>query len=188
MRVLAALVCLTICFAAPAAGATEWLRRDVAYSATLSLHFEDGGVISGPLWYDSGKERFELILQDQPQVMIRREDEERFYMMMPQVGLAMVAKLGSHKAMMHARDYAALEPEEIGRETIAGEASTKYRVGREDVTIFIWASDDGIPLRMERHSAKGRFAMELSDLQRGPQPAHLFEVPEGIRRMPVQEN
>lgn len=166
------------------ASAADWLRSDVAYAATRSLYM-DGGTLSGPVWYDGGKERFEMMLQDQPQVMIRREDEERFYMMMPQVGLAMVVPLGTRKALPAARDYAGHPPEKLGRETVAGEAATKYRVVTETATIFIWASDDGIPLRMESESAEGSFIMELSDLQRGPQPAELFEVPAGVRSMPL---
>ncbi|WP_340119539.1 hypothetical protein [Pelagibius sp. 7325] len=187
MRFLAAVLCLRIFLTAAAAAAqpTDWLRRDVAYSATRNLYFEDGGVLSGPVWYDGGKERFEMILQDQPQVFIRREDEGRLYMMMPQLGMAMVVKPGSRKAMPSARDYANLQPEEIGRETVAGEAATKYRVMVEGRTIFIWATEDGIPLRMEDESAEARFVIELTDLKRGPQPGELFEVPAGVQNMPI---
>jgi hypothetical protein len=96
-----------------------------------------------------------------------------------------VVKPGSRKAMPSARDYAHLQPEEIGRETVAGEATTKYRVTVEGRTIFIWATEDGIPLRMEDESAEGRFVIELTNLKRGPQPDELFEVPAGVQNMPI---
>ena len=80
-----------------------------------------------------------------------------------------------------------LEPEEIGRETLNGEDVTKYRVTAKDAgqsyTVFVWTTDDGIPLRVEGESAEGRFEMQLTDLQRGPQPVELFEVPAGIQLM-----
>ncbi len=181
MRFLAALICLSISFASTAFAA-EWLRPDVAYSATRTMQ-AGGHTITGPVHYDSGKERFEMTLEGQQQVMIRRERKRLLYMIMPQMGMGMEMKLGGPKAMPGARDYAELQPEEIGRETIAGEATTKYRLAAEGGEVFIWATDDGIPLRMEGEGPEGSFSMELSDLERGPQPAELFEVPAGIQIM-----
>jgi hypothetical protein len=180
MRLLAAAVLLILSFAP--ASAADWLRPDVAYAATRTMQ-AGGMTISGPVHYDGGKERFEMTMEGRQQVMIRREDKQLLYMVMPQMGMGMEMRLGGPKAMPGARDYAELQPEEVGRETVAGEATTKYRVSAEGGTIFIWATDDGIPLRMEGESPEGRFVMELSDLKRGPQPAELFEVPAGIQIM-----
>jgi hypothetical protein len=185
MRLLAAAAVLILSFAA-AAQPADWLRPDVAYAATRTMQ-AGGMTISGPVHYDGGKERFEMTMEGRQQVMIRREDKQLLYMVMPQMGMGMEMRLGGQGftpgAMPGARDYAELQPEEVGRETVAGEAATKYRVSAEGGTVFIWASDDGIPLRMEAESPEGRFVMELSDLQRGPQPAELFEVPAGIQIM-----
>lgn len=181
MRFLVPAFCVLLSFTTSAAAA-DWLRPDAAYSATRTMR-AGGHEITGPLHYDSGKERFEMTMEGRQQVMIRREDKQLLYMVMPQMGMGMEMQLGGPKAMPGARDYAELQPEEVGRETIAGEETTKYRVMAEGMTIFIWASDDGIPLRMEGEGPEGRFTMELSDIERGPQPAELFEVPAGIQIM-----
>ncbi|MGD1879847.1 MAG: hypothetical protein ACFB13_20385 [Kiloniellaceae bacterium] len=186
MRLFAAVVCLVVSFVAAAAAAPDWLRPETAYSGTRTMKAA-GHEISGPLHYDSGKERFEMTVEGTTQVMIRREDKGRLYMVMPQMGIGMEMKLGGPQKTPSPEDYAALEPEALGRETLNGEAVTKYRVEAQDAgqsyTVFIWATDDGIPLRMEGATTEGTFTMELTDLQRGPQPAELFELPAGIQLM-----
>ena len=181
MRFSAILCCVLVSFAT-AASAADWLRPDAAYSATRTLR-AGGHEISGPLHYDGGKERFEMSLEGQQQVMIRREDRNLLYVVMPQMGMGMEMQIGSREAMPSAGDYADMQPETLGRETVAGEEATKYRVVVDGATVHIWASDDGIPLRMDGEGPEGSFTMELSDLQRGPQPADLFEVPAGIQLM-----
>ncbi len=193
MRLIAFVFFLSASLAsvAPVAqAAPDWLRPDAAYSATRVIK-AGGHEISGPVYYDGGKERFEMAMEGTQQILIRREDKQRLYMIMPQMGMGMEMRLdnpqGGNQAMPNAGDYAALEPEAVGHETVNGEAATKYRVVAKDAgrsyTVFIWASDDGIPLRIEGDSAEGTFIVELSGLKRGAQPAALFEVPAGIQLM-----
>src|SRR3546814_8781081 len=110
-------------------------------------------------------------------------------MVRPEMGMSMEMVFDGSNGMPSAGDYADLQPEELGRETIGGEAVTKYRIeageGGESYTVLIWATDDGIALRMEGATAEGGFEMQLSDLERGPQPAALFEVPAGMQIMAV---
>jgi len=185
MRFLLLGACLILALSG-AAAAADWLRPDVAYSATRTMR-AGGQEVSGPLHYDSGKERFEMTVEGQQQVMIRREDRQAIYMVMPQMGMAMEMRMDGPEAPPSAGDYADLQPEEMGRETLDGEEVTKYRVAADDAggsyTVFIWATDDGIPLRIEGSGDEGSFEMVLSDLQRGPQPADLFEVPAGVQMM-----
>src|SRR3546814_6553251 len=98
-------------------------------------------------------------------IMIRREDRQRVYMVMPDMGMAMEMVFDGSNGMPSAGDYADLQPEELGRETIGGEAVTKYRIeageGGESYTVLIWATDDGIALRMEGATAEGGFEMQL---------------------------
>lgn len=186
MRLFILAFSLVACAATAALAAPDWLRPDAAYSATRVMR-AGGHEISGPLHYDSGKERFEMTMEGARQIMIRREDKDRLYMIMPQMGMGMEIPLGGPQAMPSPDDYAELQPEEIGRETLHGEDVTKYRVEANDAgesySVFVWATDDGIPLRVEGESAEGRFEMEMRDLKRGPQPAELFEVPAGIQLM-----
>lgn len=186
MRFSAAAICLSLFLAALPASAADWLRQDAAYSATRTLRAQ-GQEVSGPLHHDHGKERFEMAVEGQRQVMISRPDAQRLYMIMPEMGMGMEMKLDAPQALPSADDYADLQPEKLGEETLDGESVTKYRVqdqaGGQDYTVFIWVTDDGIPLRMEGAGPQGGFEMVLSDLQRGPQPADLFEPPAGIQMM-----
>jgi hypothetical protein len=186
MRRIAAFVILLTVFAASPAAAVDWLRQEVAYSATRTMRAA-GHEVSGPLHHDHGKERFEMSVDGQRQVMIRRPDVQRLYMIMPDMGMGMEMSLEAPQAMPSADDYSELKPEKVGEETLDGEAVTKYRIednsGGQEGTVFIWVTGDGIPLRMEGSTPEGSFEMVTSDLQRGPQPANLFEPPAGIQMM-----
>lgn len=183
---LFSVVFLLVASLATTTAASDWLHPEVAYSATRTLR--TGGIeLSGPVHYDGGKERFEMTVEDTRQIMIRRDDKQRLYMIMPQMGMGMELPYGESATMPSADSYADLKPESVGRETLGGEAVTKYRVeagdAGESYTVFVWATDDGIALRMEGGTAEGSFEMVLSDLRRGPQPAELFEVPAGTQMM-----
>lgn len=186
MRLIAFVFFLSVSLASVAQAAPDWLRPDAAYSATRVMK-AGGHEISGPLYYDSGKERFEMTMEGAQQIMIRREDRQRLYMIMPQMAMGMEMRLDNPQAMPSPGDYAALEPEAVGREAVNGEEATKYRVVAKDAgqsyTVFVWASDDGIPLRIEGETTEGKFLMELTNLERGAQPAELFEVPAGVQLM-----
>jgi hypothetical protein len=185
MRLAGLVLCLLVSFVLPAAAA-DWLNPKAAYSATRTMRAA-GQEMIGPVHHDGGKERFEMTMQGQQQIMIRREDQQRMFMVMPQMGMGMELPLGGPEAMPSAGDYSELQPETLGRETIDGEDVTRYRLvtseGGQSYTVLIWATDDGIPMRIEVSTAEGGFEMELSDLQRGPQPAELFELPAGIQMM-----
>src|SRR3546814_17448369 len=108
---------------------------------------------------------------------------------MPERGMGRERVFDGSNGRPSAGDNGVVQPEELGRGTVGGEAVTKYRIeageGGESYTVLIWATDDGIALRMEGATAEGGFEMQLSDLERGPQPADLFEVPAGMQIMAV---
>lgn len=188
MRLFGIVLCLVATFATALAASPDWLRPDATYSAIRTMKM-GGREISGPVHYDKGKERFEMTVEGTQQIMIRREDKGRLYMVMPQMGMGMEMKVGGPEAMPSADDYAKLEPENLGRESLDGEEVTKYRIvakeAGQDYTVLIWATDDGIPLRMEGSTTEGNFETVLTNLERDPQPAELFELPAGIQMMTV---
>src|SRR3546814_3240685 len=105
-----------------------------------------GHEISGPLHYDDGKERFEMSKDGARHIMISREDRQRVYMVMPDMGMAMEMVFDGSNGMPRAGDYADLQPEELGREPIGGEAETKYRIaagaGGERYNGLTWRSEE----------------------------------------------
>src|SRR3546814_19362115 len=119
MRLFAAVLCLALSLSAAAAAAPGWIRPEVAYSATRTMTV-GGHEISGPLHYDDGKERFEMSMDGARHIMIRREDRQRVYMVMPDMGMAMAMVFDGSNGLPSAGDYADLPQEEMGRETIGG--------------------------------------------------------------------
>lgn len=166
----------------------EWLKPDAAYSAVRVMR--SGGMeMRGPVHHDHGKERWEVAPQGMRQVMIRRPDQERMLMILPDMNMGMELDLSQAKQVPSAESYAAKQPERLGREEVGGEMTTKYRLvedgGQGPITMLFWVTDDGIPLRMEGSGAQGNFEMLLSDLKRGAQDAGLFEPPAGLQLMPA---
>ncbi len=78
----------------------------------------------------------------------------------------------------------------VGREAVNGVATTKYRVAhRADdgtrIDGFVWLTSSGVPMRGDGavsvpNGKRTPFAWELSQLQIGPQPALLFQPPDGF--------
>lgn len=170
------------------AAADSWPTPEAAYEATRVM--DAGGMqMSGRLFHDRGKERWEVAMQGMTQVMILRPDLGKMFMLMPAMNMAMEMPFASGANIPSPERYAGNEPELVGQEVIAGEETTKYKFEGDDGTgpyrVFYWLTDDGITLRTEGSSAQGSFAMYLDGLDRGDQPADLFELPAGVQVMPA---
>ncbi|MGF1607899.1 MAG: hypothetical protein ACFCUQ_00780 [Kiloniellales bacterium] len=185
---IAALVAALSVPVATGRAAAAWLEPDAAYSAVRVMRSGEMEM-RGPVHHDDGKERWEIATQGMRQVMIRRPDQQRMLMMMPDMNMGMWLDLSQTQQMSSAEHYVDRQPEALGREAQGGEMTTKYRLvedtERGSYTILFWVTDDGIPLRIEGSSEQGGFEMELSDLKRGPQDPSLFEPPDGLQLMPA---
>ena len=87
-----------------------------------------------------------------------------------------------------------VEHEVIGRETIDGEETTKYRFQVStpggSSNGFAWVTDDGILMRSESETTTGdadrtpgRMVTTLQELRVGPQDPALFELPSDYQKM-----
>ena len=190
MRFFAAVLCLLIFSSASPAAAADWLREDIAYSGTRSLRIGADEIV-GPFHYDHGKVRFEWTMQGARQISLQRPDHQRMYMIVPEMGVGMEMELSRKNSVPGAELYADLPAESLGTETLYGETVTKYRLiddrGAPDNTMTVWVTHDGIPLRLVVSGSQGQFEATLQGLQRGPQAAELFELPEGVQIMPVPQ-
>ncbi len=170
------------------AAAGSWPTANTAYQGTRVMNSGDVQM-SGRLFHDHGKERWEINMEGMTQVMIMRPDLGKMFMLMPQVNMAMEMPLTDGGKIPTPDRYAGTEPEIVGQEVIAGEQTTKYKVegneGTGPYTVFFWMTDDGITMRTQVTSTEGSFEMRLDGLQRGAQPAALFEVPAGVQVMPA---
>ena len=161
----------------------------VQFARATRVMDAEGMQMSGRLFHDRGKERWEVEMQGMTQVMILRPDLDKMFMLMPAMNMAMEMPFASGANFPSPERYAGSEPEVVGQEVIAGEETTKYKFEGDDgtgpYTVFYWLTDDGITLRTEGTSAQGSFAMYLDGLDRGDQPADLFELPAGVQVMPA---
>ncbi len=187
MRFWSALMLAMALVSAPAA-AESWPTPKASYQATRVVN--SGNLqMSGRLFHDRRKERWEMSMEGMTQVMIMRPDLQKMFMLMPQMNMAMEMPLTQGGKVPTPDRYAGIEPDVVGQEVIAGEQTTKYKVegdeGTGPYTVFFWMTDDGITMRTQTSSAEGSFEMHLEDLQRGAQSASLFEVPAGVQVMPA---
>jgi hypothetical protein len=98
--------------------------------------------------------------------------------------------------LMAELDRDRLKGKEVKEGRIEGLRATEYRL--DDAASdgvrgagTIWLSDDNILLRIEGTITRPghkpmHLAMALSDVKLGPQPPSLFDVPAGLRRIPVE--
>ncbi len=171
------------------AGATDVPVPNAAYSAQRIM--EAGGVqITGQVYHDRGKERWETSMGGTPQVRIMRPDLGKLIMYMPQMNMAMEMALEEDLKIGLPDDHTGPRPKAMGREDVAGESTTKYRTEVDNGTdapfiVLSWVTDDGVVMRIEGRGSEGEFAMYLTGLSRGRQDAALFEMPAGAQLMPI---
>jgi hypothetical protein len=177
---------------APAAGMAQLPAADVAYSADSVVRV--GGMeIPARVYHDQGRERREMTVQGMEQTIILRPDLDTVYVVMPMMNMGFEVSLDSMpipraEDMMDRSDL-----EEVGRETVAGLDTTKYRiVGTSEDGMaegFVWISDENIPVRVEGVAQSGGqqedFVMYLENIEIGPQDPALFERPAGVSFMPI---
>jgi hypothetical protein len=83
-----------------------------------------------------------------------------------------------------------LEQEAQGSETINGNRTTKYRVSVRDAlggtssSGFVWVTAEMIPVKVDMTTQGGnQVTIELSDIEVGPQPDEVFDVPDGYQKL-----
>jgi hypothetical protein len=159
--------------------AAERLGSDVAYSATWTLRLY-GQELVGRHYYDHGKERYELTVEGERLLFITRPDLGLSFIIFPDLSR------GEERNINDGFDLPTVRAEDVerrtmvSRETLQGETTTKYRLDDPGGTVWLWVTTDGISLRLMVEGEKEEFGFFLTDVRRGPQPPHLFEVPEGI--------
>lgn len=176
-----------------AAGAHAQLPvADVAYAADSVV--QAGGMeIRGRVHHDNGRERRDMTIQGMEQTVILRPDLDTVYVVMPMMNMGFEVSLDSMPVPRPEQMMENVDLEEVGRETVAGLDTTRYRVtGRDGNGLadgFVWISDEGIPVRIEGTAQAGgrteEVVMYLENVEIGPQDPALFERPEGVSFMPI---
>jgi len=193
----AALTAFLLLFAGTVAHAATLPEPKASYSAMQTVTV-GGTAMDAKLFHDRGRERREMTVQGMNSVMLVLPDQEKAYVVQPQLGMAMEVPLSDPESGADMQQIYRLPAEVVGRETIAGLDTKKYKVsGRGPSGAgfdgHVWATDDGIYVRVQGTATDGKdkadIRMDVRDVVRGPQDPALFRLPEGVRIMtlgPIQ--
>lgn len=170
----------------------------VAYSADYIIETA-AGAMRGRIYATPGMERREDLTPDgSTMVSIRRDEDQSIVMLMPaermyiEMNLGQMAEGAGAVSRTPSPEEYQTEMTTEGREEVAGVMTTKSKVimtGADGSKMggFWWTSDDGVVIKMDVISVaegdKVRMKRELSNVEVGPQPAELFEIPEGYTSM-----
>ena len=160
-------------------------RIDVSFSGKATFETEEM-TTDATVYYEPGKVRDEINMQGQDMVVIRRFDLNKFWML---IGHGMYMEVSPDETEEKTRDYTLVSREKIGRETVNGMETTKYKSIYETSDGkfggFTWCTDDKLAVKAFMvHESKGekqRMKFEFKSLQRGNQDEALFELPAGAK-------
>lgn len=167
----------------------------VPYAADYVLETADGAM-RGRIYVTPGMERREDLTADgSTMVSIRRDDKDLMWMLIPSERMYMEIKTGQAAPGPERTP----SPEEYqtemtteGREEVGGIMTTKSKVimtaaDGSKLGGFWWTTDEGVLVKMDVLSVtqgeRMRMKRELTNVQIGPQPAELFEIPAGYTTM-----
>jgi len=163
----------------------------IGFSADRTLVF-DGRVYQGKIWTMPGKERHEQAIQAFRPVFLLRADNPLGEVVLPQLHTIVQFAMPPELRLFNHPD---LRKDPVGEETVNGIATTKYKI---DQTVpeghaagALWLSRDGIPMRLAGSftATNGKVSTlrwELRHVKIGPQPAALFEAPQGFSKLPPE--
>ncbi len=181
-----ALLCLIL--VPGAAQAATLGEAQIGFTADRTLVI-DGRSYQGKIWAMPGKERHEQAIQSFRPIFLLRADSPLGQIVLPQ--LKTIVQFPELRILVTSE----LKKRAVGQENINGIATTKYaiddNVPEGHATGTLWLSRDGIPMRLDGSLAKqnGKVSTvrwELSHVRIGPQPASLFEAPQGFSKLPPE--
>jgi hypothetical protein len=152
----------------------------------------DGRSYRGKIWTMPGKERHEQAIQGFRPVFLLRADNPIGEVVVPQLHTTVQFAMPPELRLLRSP---ALTKNPVGPETVNGVATTKYRI---DETVpeghaegNLWLSRDGIPMKLAggftaKSGKVSTIRWELDHVKIGPQPAALFEAPDGFSKLPPE--
>lgn len=156
------------------------------FSADAQLETQEHQ-LNSQVYYRPGMVRDVTTVSGMEMVTIQRFDQHKVWVLMGQ-GMYMESEIGEAE---QAPEYELIERTVEGKETVNGMETTKYKTiyqgpdGRfEGVT---WFTHDNIAVKgfivSETKGEKQQLQWSMTNVQRGQQPAALFELPPGAKPM-----
>lgn len=169
------------------------LNSDSPFS-TLQVSFVADAIIetdeanlTETIYYVPGMLRDEVLMSDQEMVFIRRYDLGKTWMLISAQNIYIETDMSEPSE----QQYRLVERELIGKESVNGMDTTKYKVIYENSEGkfggFAWFTYDMIAIKAflisEMDGEKQRIKFEITKLTRGPQDRNLFELPAGSAKL-----
>ncbi|MEM6710296.1 MAG: DUF4412 domain-containing protein [Pseudomonadota bacterium] len=165
-------------------------RTDVSYDGTRIMETKDGK-FSFKERHAPNKSSMEVNMGGMSGTMIMREDLNKAYFLMPDMGMYREMDVSEASQQSPAgQDLSKLE--EVGRETVNGFSARKFKTQFKDSegkgAGFVWITDEGVPIKMDMiYKSRGmkgqRLTMQLADLKIRRQDPAYFEVPSNLQPM-----
>lgn len=193
MRRLLLSLCLMLAATAPgAARAALFGDASIAYSAERTVTV-NGKSYSGMVFHIPGHERHEQTIQGVAEVIVLDAAAKQGFLIVPMLKTYVTF---AFPKVMAELDDPALRRDPVGRETVNGVRTTKYRIDHlaadgSRAQGFAWLSAQGVPMRVDGTVTRGgsgrvtAIRMELANLALGPQDPALFQVPRGLAQLPA---
>lgn len=177
MRTWAVLFFVWIAAGVPTARAEAWHDFSADMVTTAG-----GQSVHGRIFVSREKTRMEM-----PQsIMITRFDKKVAWVIMPTQNMYMEHPLDPNILARVSKEVPGeIERVSLGPEPADGRPAQKYKVtysesGRQNA-VYQWIGESEIPLKIE--AVDGSWAVEYKNMQTGPQPDSLFELPEGYQKL-----
>jgi hypothetical protein len=177
----------------PAGRASATMLGDatVSYSAKSTVTV-NGRSYAGMVFHIPGRDRHEQEVEGIAEVVILDGAAMRGWLMLPRLSSYVEFKFPQLMAELNTQ---ALLRSPVGRETVNGVQTTKYRIDHTaadgmHAKGFAWVSGDGVLMRLAgdvtppgaRRPTEIR--LELDNLRLGKQDRALFDLPPGLTRLP----
>ena len=119
-------------------------------------------------------------------IVIMRPDKNITWVIIPSQNMYMEQPMDPSKMPATTKEMPGeIERVPLGAETIDGKPTEKFRVtytrGTEQESMIQWIGQSQIPVKMQ--AVDGSWTVEYKNMQTGPQPDDLFEVPAGLQKM-----
>jgi hypothetical protein len=165
----------------------------IAYSAERTVTV-NGASYTGMVFHVPGHERDEHQIHGIAEVFLLDAATKEAYLIVPMLKSYVAFGFPGLMAELDAPD---LRRDPVGKETVNGVRTTKYRIDHVSsdgsrARGFAWLSAQGVLMRIDGTITRGHggrpiaIRMELANLAVGPQDPALFRVPSGFTRLPTQ--
>jgi hypothetical protein len=162
----------------------------VGFTADRTVTY-DGRTFQGKVWSMPGHQRHEQQIEGIQQVILLKSDGQGF-LVVPQMRSYVDFRFSP--AIAELSDPALLKTA-VGQETVSGLKTTKYRIeptARDGTFVegWMWRTADGIIAKLDgtvtsRGGKSTPISMSLSNVRTGTQDAALFDVPQGMMKLPA---